>query len=368
VAKLQVTIGIYRMPGSRYFWYRWSENGKRYAVSLETEDESAAILKKKAILANVARHGSESYRKQTGEPAPASQMAKVIREYLADAMSKDRKPMTPSTAKTVRYELNLFAKEAGIDAVHDLEPDSMQLWLKSQKKTKSTETVRSYTRDLKAFRRFLIEQKLVRALDELTMPDAPPVGRKNYLEQTEVDRVIAAVKPEHPANAKPETIAKAKQTADDLTFILHCGFNAGLRRKEISEAKVEWFDLKKGLLHVFSDADFTTKDKEGRTIPLKKPFLEFLKTYLSGKAGYVLAPDKRKGKGAYRYDANRRVRSHFRTCNVRCTWHDMRRSFASNLVSKGESIYIVAKWLGDGVGVVERSYGHVAPAAGNIDR
>ena len=197
------------------------------------------------------------------------------------------------------------------------------------------------------------------------MPDAPPVGRKNYLEQGEKDRVIAAVKPEHPANGKPETIAKAKQAADDLTFVLHSGFNAGLRRKEISEAKVEWFDLKKGLLHVFSDTDFTTKDKEGRTIPLKKPFLEFLKTYLSGKTGYVLAPDKRKGKGAYRFDPNRRVRSHFRKLKVRCTWHDMRRSFASNLVSKGESIYIVAKWLGDGVAVVERSYGQVAPAAGN---
>jgi integrase len=122
------------------------------------------------------------------------------------------------------------------------------------------------------------------------------------------------------------------------------------------------------LLHVFSDADFTTKDKEGRTIPLKKPFLEFLKTFLSGKTGYVLAPDKRKGKGTYRFDPNRRVRSHFSKLKVRCTWHDMRRSFASNLVSKGESIYIVAKWLGDGVAVVERSYGHVAPAAGNIDR
>jgi hypothetical protein len=78
------------------------------------------------------------------------------------------------------------------------------------------------------------------------------------------------------------------------------------------------------------------------TIPLKKPFLEFLKIYLSGKTGCVLAPDKRKGKGTYRFDPNRRVRSHFRSVKVRCTWHDMRRSFASNLVSKGESIYIVA--------------------------
>jgi integrase len=119
----------------------------------------------------------------------------------------------------------------------------MSLWLKSKKKIKSAETVRSYTKNLKAFRRYLIDQKLVGELPDLTMPDATPVGRKNYLEQAEVDRVIEAVKPDYPANAKPETIKKAKQAATDLTFILHCGFNAGLRRKEISEARVDWFDL-----------------------------------------------------------------------------------------------------------------------------
>jgi integrase len=372
MAKLNITKGIYRMPGSRWLWYRWSENGRRYAVSLETEDEATAIVKKKAILADVARRGSEAYRKQAvGGSGPQNEMSRVIWEYLENAKNRDRKAMLPVTAKNIRYVLDLFAEESKIEGLGDLIPNSMSTWLKAQKKKgRSIESIRSHTKNLKAFRRYLLDQGLVRedSLPDLTMPDAPPIGRKNYLEQTEVDRVIESVMPEHSATAKPETIKKAKQAADDLTFIFHCGFNAGLRRKEISEAKVEWFDLRKGLLHVFSDADFTTKDKDGRTIPLKKPFLEFLKTYLSGKTGYVLAPDKRKGKGTYRFDPNRRVRSHFRTLRVRCTWHDMRRSFASNLVSKGESIYIVAKWLGDGVAVVERSYGHVAPAAGNIDR
>jgi integrase len=372
VTKLNITKGIYRMSGSRWLWYRWSENGRRYAVSLETEDEATAIVKKKAILVDVARRGSDAYRKQTaGEPGPQNQMSRVIGDYLENAKNRDRKAMLPVTAKNIRYVLDLFVTESEIEGLGDLTPDSMLTWIRAQKKKgRSVESIRSHTKNLKAFRRYLIEQGFVRAdsLPELSMPDAPPIGRKNYLEQTEVDRVIESVKPDYSANAKPETIAKAKQSADDLTFILHCGFNAGLRRKEISETKVDWFDLGKGLLHVFSDEDFTTKDKDGRTVPLKESFREFLKTYLPGKAGYVLAPNKRKGKGAYRYDPNRRVRSHFRKAKVRCTWHDMRRSFASNLVSKGESIYIVAKWLGDGVTVVERSYGHVAPAAGNIDR
>ncbi len=372
MAKLIIAKGVYRMPGSRWLWYRWSENGKRFAVSLETEDESTAILKKKAILAEVARRGSEAYRSNGTKPDSAElcQMGAIIRQYLDDAKSRVRKPMQLGTAKNIRYVLEMFVKESALRSAREISPRTFPDWLKAQKKKgRSSETLRSYTRDLKAFRRYLVDHKLVRSdLPELETPDHAPIGRKNYLEQTVVDSVIEAVKPEHSAGAKPETIAKAKQAADDLTFILHCGFNAGLRRKEISEARVDWFDLKRGLLHVFSDGDFTTRDKDGRTIPLKKEVLEFLKKYLPGRTGYVLTPDKRKGKGVYRFDANRRVRSHFRKCNVRCTWHDMRRSFASNLVSKGEGIYIVAKWLGDGVAVVERSYGHVAPAAGNIDR
>jgi len=356
------------MSGSRYWWYRWSDHGKRYAVSLKTESESEALIKKQEIVRDVAKRGSSAYGKHAGVHEPATEMGKVISEYLAAAMNRDRKPMTPATAKNQKYVLDLFASEAGILKLHDLQPDSMAQWIKTKKKIKSVETVRSYTKNLKTFRQWLLHQGLVRELDELSMPDQPPVGRKNWLEQEEVDRIIAAVQPEYPPKAKPETIERAKKDADDLRFILHCGFNAGLRRNEISESKTDWFDLQRGLLHVFSNGSFTTKDRDGRTIPMKKPFFEFLKTYLAGKTGYVLAPDKVKGKGAYRYDANRRVRSHFTKCRTRCTWHDMRRSFASNLVSKGESIYIVGGWLGDGVQVVERSYGHLAASAGNIDR
>jgi integrase len=226
----------------------------------------------------------------------------------------------------------------------------MQLWLKSKKKILSSETIRSHTRDLKAFRRYLVDQKLKRDLDELSIPDTPPVGRKNWLAQIQVDKIIEAA------------------TDNDLKFILHAGFNAGLRRNEISEARCDWFDLGNGLLHVFSNDSFTTKDREGRSIPIKKTFLEFLKTYLAGKSGYVLAPTKFRGKGVYRFDANRRVRTHFRKCKVKCSWHDMRRSFASNLVTKGESIFIVSSWLGDGIEVVQKSYAHLSPAAGDINR
>jgi hypothetical protein len=47
---------------------------------------------------------------------------------------------------------------------------------------------------------------------------------------------------------------------------------------EIANAKVGWFDLDGGLIHVQNDpkSGFVLKDRENRSIPLSKPFQEFL--------------------------------------------------------------------------------------------
>jgi integrase len=361
----RITTGLYRMPGSRFWWYRWSApNGKRYAISLKTEDEATAVLEKAKVLATVAIHGSDAYSPTRGKGEAPRPVDDVIDQYLDDAKNRTKKAMRTGTAKNIKLMLKLFCKESGIHHRHELSVAKMTDWIKAKKRAgRSTETLRSYSRDLRAWLRWLIDQGLLPAnTPMLEMPDAPPVGRKNWLEQSKVDEIIAAglKKPKkgHPGPLEPDM---------DLQFALHCGFNAGLRRGEISEAKVEWF--KNGQLDISSNETFITKDRDARTIPLKDAFLEFLKTYLEGRTnGYVLAPEVKKGAGKYRYDMNRRLRTHFKNCGVRCSWHDMRRSFASNLVSKGESIYIVSHWLGDLVAVTEKSYAHLLPAAGNINR
>jgi integrase len=114
---------------------------------------------------------------------------------------------------------------------------------------------------------------------------------------------------------------------------------------------------------------FILKDRENRVIPLTEKFQNFLEGYLDNRDrdSYVLKPGQVRGRAEYRYDFKRLLYTHFKRCGVRCSIHDMRRSFASNRVSQGRSIYKVAKWLGDGVRVVEKSYGHLAPADRDID-
>lgn len=144
-----------------------------------------------------------------------------------------------------------------------------------------------------------------------------------------------------------------------LKFCLFCALHAGLRKGEVVAARPGWFDLQAGLLHVQNGPGFTIKDRENRTIPLTDEFREFLATYGMRKP-FMLAPDVEAGRSRYRWDFRKRWKSHLARCELSgITFHDLRRTFASLLVSSGVSVYKVAKWLGDGVEVVEKRYGHL---------
>ena len=338
--------GIYKYSNSRVWWFRYTQGGKRHAVSWR----------------RMMKHWLSSRREQyspreLGVPRGKLSVDRAITEYLRVAQERAKKPMRPDTARRQGYILRKFVGDAGIEFVGQITHRSIEDWLRGFKDAKrSADTLHTYARALHTFVAHLVKLKLVRGdlLTEFDIPERAAVGRKNWLKSQEMQRVIAESKD------------------PSLTFILFCGFHAGLRRNEIANAKVGWFDLEPGLIHVQNDvtSGFVLKDRENRSVPISEPFKAFLTKFLKGRNSdeYALKPDKQPGKWRYRYDFDSLVTSHFRRCGVKCTIHDTRRSFASNLVSGGESIYIVAKWLGDGVEVVERSYGHLAPSAGNINR
>jgi integrase len=339
--------GLYRFHNSRVWWFRWTQGGKRYAVSLKTDDEALAITKARAILAEGL---------QLGVPSRLH-IDSVITQYLRVAQERTKNPCRPETAKRMGYIIRTYARDMGIEFVGQITHGSISNWLDSfKRKGSSSDTIQTYARAIKTFVGWLEHSKLVRAglHQELHVPDRSPTGRKNWLKAEECARVIA--------HSKDPT----------LSFVLYCGFHAGLRKNEIVQARVGWFDLEAGLLHVQNDpkSGFILKDRENRTVPLTADFKKFLDWFLVRRSGdeFVLHPEKTKGLGFYRVDFRKLFNNHIRRCGVRCTLHDMRRSFASNLVSHGVSIYKVARWLGDGVQVVERSYGHLAPADSDIDR
>jgi integrase len=343
--------GLYHMPGSNFYWYRWTEDGKRHAVSLKTDNVSEAITKIKGIQA-----GAFFARWERAEPL-TTPTTKIVENYLTAAQKRPKKPMRPGTASRQGAILIKFLRDCGIEAVHQITHKKISDWLRDASvRGVSKDTIHTYARALKTFVRWLEDSKLLRPglYPELHVPDRAPVGRKNWLKADECERVIR--------DSKDPT----------LTFVLYCGFHTGLRRNEIAQVRVGWFDLDAGLLHVQNDpqAGFVLKDRENRTVPLTSEFKKFLAGFLAhGQTDeYAIAPTKEKGRHIYRIDFRKSFYSHMRRCGLKCSIYDMRRSFASNLVSHGVSMYKVTRWLGDGVQVVERSYGHLTPADSDIDR
>jgi integrase len=346
--------GLYRMPESKFWWFRWTKNGHRYAKSLKTDDEAEATTRAQAILAE-GLIATEAYTPNV-PVARKHEIHGMINLYLRDAQDRNKKPLRPETANVRRYILNKFVKDCGITQVGEMTLPKIQNWLTRLKaEGKAKDTIWGNGQRVRSFVTYLVSKKFLPAsiLVDFTIPEQAAVGRKNWIRKDEVTRVLDA------ANGDPI-----------LKFALHCGFDCGLRRDEISEARVGWFDLERKVVDVCNNGEFVTKDRDNRIIPLTGRFVDFLTVYLAGrdKSEYVLAPEKtEKGSNRYRCDTSKRVRSHFVRCKIKSSFHDMRRSFASNRVSEGQSIYKVARWLGDGIVVVERSYGHLEPRNNDIE-
>jgi integrase len=325
--------GLYKMSGSQFWWFRYTRDGQRHAVSLRTPDEMEAILRAQAILAE-GLLAAQQYN-PVEPPERKREIHGLIERYLQDSQMRHKKPLRNVTADTRRYILKKFVTDCGIYHVGQITLPKIHGWLaRLQQEGKSKDTCWTYGQRVRSFVQYLIPKYLPSSiLNDFTLPEPAAKGRKNGVHRDEVTRSSESI-----------------NCDDELKFALLCGFDAGLRREEVSEARVSWFDLENRLLHVTNNGYFVTKDRDNRAIPLTDRFVEFLKGYLAGrnKSEYVLAPKKvLTGKSKYRYDTNKRVRSHFLRLGIECTYHDMRRSFASNRVTAGQSIYKVAAWLGD---------------------
>lgn len=162
-----------------------------------------------------------------------------------------------------------------------------------------------------------------------------------------------------------------KATDDDLRFILSCGFDTGLRRDEISEARVDWFasdschvQRSTGKRLRPGEREWRPKYNKERVIPLTMPFRKFLRGYLKGKdpLDFALQSDVPHGTWRYRYDFRRPFADYMKAQEQSwITPHVMRHSFASILKTHGESIAKIAEWLGDSERVTERTYAHLKP-------
>lgn len=323
------------------WWFRYQLDGRQVRVPLKTRDRRKAIEAAEAILATPQVKEARSWELE-------------LRDYLADRLAKNK--MSANAVKA-RYDVLMrFARETGVHTARSVTLPILRSWyasLADREKPIAEVTAQTYVRWVRTFLSYLAERgRIVQRLGEIEMAQLRSGRRKPF--------------------CTAEQVRALKQATNDrrLLFILYCGFDAGLRRGEIAEARPEWFDLRNGLLHLQPSDTWQPKDRDARTIPLTKEFQDFLAVY--GLPSPFMLPErpmKRKRAWRYRYDFRRPFEDLM--AQLGCEWvtpHTMRRTFASLKVSAGVSLYKVAIWLGDLERVVQDHYGFLIPQDSDIER
>ena len=325
--------GLYRRGNT--FWLRYTVAGKQVRMSLDTEHEGDAVAKALEIRKNP-------------ELSPVNEAGVELEEYLRDSLAFGS--LTANSVESRKKVLEKFLREYSITSLAQISTAVAQQWysdlIKPGEHQVTETTARGYIWRLRGFVSWLVKKNKLRTnpAAEVKLKRYRTVGRKNILTADQVAELIKDA------------------PTDDLKFILFAGFHAGMRRGEIIEARPSWFNLAadSGSISIPSNLEFMSKDDQPRTVPLTKAFKKFLKRYGKGKTTYMLQPDVEKWQAKYRYDFRRPFEEYIAAKKMKCTAHDMRRTFASLRAQAGVDIYKIAKWLGDDVEVVQRHYGHLS--------
>lgn len=315
-------------------------NNVRQFINLETNDFAEAVKRAQEIRSNPDLQPSTSYE---------TEVAKFIK------YKRSQGEYTAHTALTKKNKILLMMKSLPKGAsASTVTTSHLQAWhsdLVASGLTSST--IHGYFMTAQAFFRWAVEVAKIRRfnpVDGVKLIKLEKRAREQFCHYALRDRLIQ--------NCEDE----------ELKFILYCGFHAGLRYNEIIQAVPFWFDTAHARIVLSKTPTMRFKDNEERTIPMTIEFRQFLKSY-GYRQPFMIAPEVKQGKSIYRYEFRKKFTNYMKSQGHEwITPHTMRHTFASLLVTAGESIYKVAVWLGDEVKTVQDHYGHLAPDEGGIEK
>lgn len=345
------------------YWFSRYVDKVREWHNLETTDLFEAMQRKAEILRSPALLLST-------DSLPAA-----IDRFLKYRLTRGE--YTRATFMNARTALRCFARHAGEGAtLTTVRVGTIQRWYDEQRTKGTDSSAAQYLITVRALFRWAVETARVRT-------DNPAV-------KVQVAKVKSPARVRFVDRATRDELIKHAPD-DEMKFILYAGFHAGLRLNEIGEARVFWFDLEHGLMHVRRTplprgeegkgshivADiygipvrpFTPKGKKDRTIPLTDSFKKFLTRLLKKRKPheFVGQPDRLTGDYLYRWNFKKVFARYMKSQgHPWVTPHVMRHTMASLLVQRGVSLFKVAAWLGDTLQIAEQHYAHLAPLDADI--
>jgi site-specific recombinase XerD len=163
-------------------------------------------------------------------------------------------------------------------------------------------------------------------------PPKIPVNNPLFLNETEFKLILS------------------NEQNDTLRDVYLFAFHTGMRLGEIVNAKWNQVSLSERIIRVANTEDFTTKGKKERVVPINGTLFNMLQSRIP-KIISLQKTDLIFTKNGFKFNGDYISRKFKKTLissgiNPKIHFHDLRHSFASNLVKKGVSIFIIKELLG----------------------
>lgn len=327
------TKGLYQRGNIWWFRPPMRDGVRPQPITLQTTDLTEAITRAKEC-------------RQSPVLTPAGELELEIDHFLAH--KKQRKTYSESTARAKRNSLRAFVGwlPAGT-AMGSVSNELVQKYYEHVLGRNSVATAHKALMDIRAWMRWALEiEKKIRRNPALGVREEPVIYEPCVLFCTKEQR-------DKLINECPR---------EDLKLVLMLGFHAGMRKREIIEAVPDWFRMEEKRIVMRSTPTMVfNRYKRMRDLPMRRVLHTFLESY-GMRSPFLLRPDVKRGKDLYRYDFDLPMQTYMKAQNMEwVTSKVMRHTYASLLVQRGESLFKVAKRMGDTTAVVEKHYAHLAP-------
>lgn len=318
---------------SQYYQLIYKRDDKWTSVSTGKKDKPGAL--------NFLSEFENKFKKNS---VPNSITIKAFRKEYVEQISI---LLSEKYVKSVEYSFNQLIKSAGNIKMDQVNLRSIEKFLLSTYK-KSMYAAALHHRTLKTAFNKAKEWEYI-SENPFTNIKLPSIPKKIpvFIDASELKQILDNTK---------------SQLFKDI-FIT--GFLTGMRLGELLNLKWNAVDLKTKIITVRNTREFTTKSKKERVIPINQELLIVLKKRFPKVINYKLdeyvfwkMKDVKLNNDFVSKQFKKAVRA--AEINERIHFHTLRHSFASQLVQKGVSLYVIKELLGHSDLKTTQIYAHIS--------
>jgi integrase/recombinase XerD len=321
------------------------KRGKYYQLQYFDEIEgkkkriSTGESKKSEALRFVSEFQESREKQQQFNYILLSELIQKYKDHLSANFSK-------KYLATVTIHLRRFLERIGDIDIRDLRMNDIELFLSGIAGESKVKSKKYYVSLNSLFNKAVQWEYLSTNPAAKIIPPKIPKNNPLFIDEAELQQIIS------------------KESNQDLKHIYLVLFHTGMRLGELVNLKWNQVSFNEKLIRLTNTGDFTTKGKKERIIPINenliKVFTEIYPKVIDiNQLNYVFNKNGMKYSGDYISKSFKKIILGCKNIDHSIHLHSLRHSFATYLVKKGVSLYVIKELLGHQEYKTTQIYSHL---------